>query len=65
MSKVSVTFQQDYIASRGQNIAGRKGDTKTYPMTPDLESCISEGILQLEKAPAAAKREKATSKPAE
>lgn len=39
--KVTVKFNYDYVAERGAGIVGRKGDTKTYPWSAQLEALFT------------------------
>ena len=66
--RVEVKFNQDYVASRGAGISGRKGDTKMYPDSPDLRKLIDNDpvtkvkVHKPKKKTAAATREKAAGK---
>lgn len=64
---ITVEFNEDYVASRGAGIAGREGDVKQYPWSPDLAKLVEEEVVKVKKTevrkaakPEAEKRETAT-----
>lgn len=44
--RVTVKFIKSYVASRGAGISGRKGQTRTFATSDDLDALIKNGICE-------------------
>ena len=47
--RVQVKFVKDFVASRGNSISGRKGSTKIFTASKDLDDLIEQGNVEKRK----------------